>query len=109
MALRRERSLLAGGAAAAGKSNQRWSGPAARSHRAGRPRRGTVRVLVAGRSASVVMPLTPMARQIEKIVADFDALTAYDFDYANASANGWERLQQLCDEMSAINQPAVCA
>jgi hypothetical protein len=50
-----------------------------------------------------------MARPIEDIAADFDLLTARDFDYANTSANGWERLEQLCDELRAINKPTVCA
>ncbi len=50
-----------------------------------------------------------MARTIEEIVADFDLLAARDFDYANPSANGWDWLQHLCDELRAINKPMVCA
>jgi hypothetical protein len=50
-----------------------------------------------------------MPRHVAEIVADFDALTAPDFDYANAGARGLERLNELCDEMRAVNDPAVCA
>ena len=50
-----------------------------------------------------------MTRSVGEIAADFDALTAHDFDYANAQARGWERLDELCDEMRAVNDPVVCA
>jgi len=50
-----------------------------------------------------------MRRDFNEIAADFDALTAYDFDYAKASARGLERLDALCAEMREINDPAVCA
>jgi hypothetical protein len=50
-----------------------------------------------------------MPRSVAEIAADFDALTAHDFDYAIASARGWERLDELCDEMRAIDDPAACA
>src|SRR5262249_34601243 len=50
-----------------------------------------------------------MPRHVAEIAADFDALTAHDFDYGNAGATGWERLDELCDEMREINDPAACA
>jgi hypothetical protein len=50
-----------------------------------------------------------MSRSIEAIAAEFEALRASDFDYANIGANGWERMDQLCDEMLALNDPAACA
>jgi hypothetical protein len=50
-----------------------------------------------------------MPRSISEIAADFDALAASDFDYANTSAKGWERLDELCDEMGAVDDPAACA
>jgi hypothetical protein len=50
-----------------------------------------------------------MSRSIAEIAADFDALTMRDFDYAVAGARGWERLDELCDEMRAVNDPAACA
>jgi hypothetical protein len=50
-----------------------------------------------------------MPRQVAEIAADFDALTARDFDYANPGARGWEQLDELCDEMRAVNDPATCA
>lgn len=50
-----------------------------------------------------------MLRDVAEIAADFDALTANDFNYANAGAKGWERLYELCQEMRAVNDPAVCA
>lgn len=50
-----------------------------------------------------------MSQNIAEIAANFDALTAHDFDYANTGARGWERLDELCDEMRAINAPALCA
>jgi hypothetical protein len=50
-----------------------------------------------------------MPRNAAEIAADFDVLTATDFDYANAGARGLERLEELCDEMRAVNDPAACA
>jgi hypothetical protein len=50
-----------------------------------------------------------MARHVAEISADFDVLTAREFDYANASARGLERLNELCDEMRKVNDPAACA
>jgi hypothetical protein len=50
-----------------------------------------------------------MPRSVAEIAADFDALSADDFDYAHTSARGWERLNELCDEMRAVNDPIVCA
>jgi hypothetical protein len=49
-----------------------------------------------------------MPRHFAEIVADFDALTARDFDYRNADARGLEWLDALCDEMREINDPATC-
>ncbi|HEY2154237.1 MAG TPA: hypothetical protein VGH33_01310 [Isosphaeraceae bacterium] len=43
-----------------------------------------------------------MERRVAEIAADFDALTARDFDSANPDTDGWERLAQLCGEMRAI-------
>lgn len=48
-------------------------------------------------------------RTLSDIAADFDSLTASDFDEWITTANGWERLDQLCDEMLAINDVAACA
>lgn len=50
-----------------------------------------------------------MTRRLEEIAADLNALTARDFDYANVSARGWERLDELCDELRELNDPAACA
>jgi hypothetical protein len=50
-----------------------------------------------------------MPRHLAEIAADFDALAARDFDYANPGARGLERLDELCDEMRVINDPAICA
>ena len=50
-----------------------------------------------------------MSRPVAAIAGDFDALTAHDFDHANAGARGWERLDELCDEMRKVNDPAACA
>lgn len=50
-----------------------------------------------------------MPRHIDEIAADFDALEASDFDYRNAQAAGWERLEFLCEEMRELNDVALCA
>jgi hypothetical protein len=50
-----------------------------------------------------------MRRSIAEIAAEFDALTVADFDFNNRTANGTERLAELCNEMSDINQPLKCA
>lgn len=50
-----------------------------------------------------------MPRHVAEIVADFDALAARDFDYANAGVRGAERLGELCDELREINDPVTCA
>src|ERR1700722_19323310 len=50
-----------------------------------------------------------MTRSVAEIAADFDSLTARDFDYAVVGAGGWQRLDELCDEMRAVNDPAACA
>jgi hypothetical protein len=48
-------------------------------------------------------------RPLDDIAADFDSLTIADFDESSTTANGWERLYELCDEMLAINDVAACA
>jgi hypothetical protein len=50
-----------------------------------------------------------MNRHVAEIAADLDALTPHDFDYANVGARGWKRLDELCDAMRAVNDPATCA
>ena len=50
-----------------------------------------------------------MPRHVSEIAADFDALAARDFDYANVGARGLERLDELCEEMREVNDPATCA
>src|SRR3954454_22902108 len=50
-----------------------------------------------------------MPRPLEEIVADFDALAARDFDHANSSAQGWERLDEHCDEVCEANKPEMYA
>ncbi len=50
-----------------------------------------------------------MARRLDEIIADFDALKASDFANRKTGANGLERLEQLCDEMRADNDVAICA
>jgi hypothetical protein len=50
-----------------------------------------------------------MNRSVAEIASDLDALTSHDFDYANPGARGWERLDELCDEMRAVNDPATFA
>ncbi|CAN5486277.1 hypothetical protein BH11PLA2_BH11PLA2_34270 [soil metagenome] len=44
-----------------------------------------------------------MSRSTQVIAEDFNALTVADFDYTNPNARGLERLNVLCDEISAIN------
>jgi hypothetical protein len=50
-----------------------------------------------------------MPRGFDEIAADFDALTAHDFDYASAAPDGRERLDRLCDEVRAVNDVALHA
>ena len=50
-----------------------------------------------------------MSRTIEAIAADFDTLNDGDFDPASTIANGWQRLETLCDELRVIDDPAKCA
>jgi hypothetical protein len=50
-----------------------------------------------------------MSRSVAEIATDLDALGAHDFDYTNSGARGWERLDELCGELRAVNDPAVCA
>ncbi|MFO0938293.1 MAG: hypothetical protein U0798_17445 [Gemmataceae bacterium] len=49
-----------------------------------------------------------MPRNVAEIAADFDALSSHDFDYANNGARGWERLDELCDELQAVSNPVEC-
>jgi hypothetical protein len=63
----------------------------------------------AGFPKSRLRSLNRMPRSVAEIAADFDALAAHDFDYAHAGANGWERLEKLCDEMRIVDDPAACA
>lgn len=44
-----------------------------------------------------------MPRRIEEIAADFDVLGASHFDCASTSADGWDQLERLCDEMRLVN------
>ena len=46
-----------------------------------------------------------MPRSVSQIAADFDALAAIDFD----EADGWAKLDRLCDEMRELNDAAACA
>jgi hypothetical protein len=70
----------------------------------------TSRFLQPARQVNVVVrPLNAMPRSVADIAADFDALAAHDFDFANTGARGWERLDELCDELRAVNDPAVGA
>ncbi len=50
-----------------------------------------------------------MQRAIEDVAADFDALTGRDFDYTSTDPGDWDRLDRLCDEMRALNVPAVAS
>ena len=45
-------------------------------------------------------------RTINEIAADFDALTAGDFDYGKVESAGWEKLDRLCDELRELDDPA---
>lgn len=40
-----------------------------------------------------------MSRSIDEIQRDLDRLTVADFDERSATADGWERLDQLCAEL----------
>src|SRR5262249_24475577 len=50
-----------------------------------------------------------MPRPFTEIASDFDSLTPRDFDYAIPGAQGWQRLEELCDELQIMNDPAICA
>jgi hypothetical protein len=50
-----------------------------------------------------------MPRSVSQIAADFDALAAIDFDYSNVEADGWAKLDRLCDEMRGLNDAVACA
>jgi hypothetical protein len=46
---------------------------------------------------------------VSEIATDFDCLAAIDFDYSNVEANGWARLNSLCDELRELNDASACA
>ena len=46
-----------------------------------------------------------MIRSIRQIAADFDALSASDFNLWNVDANGIERLHSLTEELVELNAP----
>ena len=51
-----------------------------------------------------------MPRSVNEIAADFDALTAADFDLdSDLGVSGWEKLDRLCSEMRELNDPSACA
>jgi hypothetical protein len=50
-----------------------------------------------------------MPRTLSQIATDFDALAAIDFDYAYVEADGWAKLDRLCDEMRELNDASACA
>jgi hypothetical protein len=47
-----------------------------------------------------------MDRTAAAIIQDFHTLTAADFDDDDPAANGWTRLQALCDEAHDLGGPA---
>jgi hypothetical protein len=47
-----------------------------------------------------------MDRTAAAIIQDFHTLTAADFDDDDPAANGWTRLQALCDEARDLGGPA---
>jgi hypothetical protein len=49
-----------------------------------------------------------MPRSVSQIAADFDALAAIDFDYSNLEADGWAKLDRLCDEIRELNDASAC-
>ena len=49
-----------------------------------------------------------MPRSVSQIAADFDALAAIDFDYSNVEADGWAKLDRLCDEIRELNDASAC-
>jgi hypothetical protein len=50
-----------------------------------------------------------MPRSVSQIAADFDALVSIDFDYSDVEADGWGKLDRLCDEMRELSDAAACA
>ena len=50
-----------------------------------------------------------MPRKIIKIIKDFNAPTARNFDLSFVEANGAERITALCDELREINEPDLFA
>jgi hypothetical protein len=50
-----------------------------------------------------------MPRSVSQIAADFDALATVDFDDSKVEANGWLKLDSLCDEMRELDDASTCA
>lgn len=50
-----------------------------------------------------------MARSIDEIASEFDALTARNFDLWNEDANGTEKLHQLTEELHELGLPESAA
>ena len=50
-----------------------------------------------------------MVRSLDQIAADFDALSAHDFDLWNEAAAGMERLNKLTDELLELGMPEPAA
>lgn len=50
-----------------------------------------------------------MARSIDEIATEFDALSATDFDLWNEDANGPEKLDQLTEELHGLDLPESAA
>lgn len=50
-----------------------------------------------------------MARAMEVILADLDALTQRDFDVANPAAEGWGRLERACAELRELGKAEEAA
>ncbi len=46
-----------------------------------------------------------MGPPFENVVSEFDRLTAADFDPRNPQARGWERLDDLCEELRSADTP----
>jgi hypothetical protein len=51
----------------------------------------------------------PLPRKFHENASEIDAFAASDFDYMNKDANGWDRLNLLCDEMRFVNDVRICA
>ncbi len=68
----------------------------------------TWKIFRGNRLILVVSLLKHMSRSVHEIAADFDSLDASDFDYSNTDSKGWERLDELCDEMREVDDPVAC-